>query len=700
MCNKCNQTNTKCGGCNNTYQYQNICNECPPQPCDCPVVDLSTDCVLYNQDDILCEETVVVPKNTILSNALNLIVSWACQRFADVQNYFRLINIGIGSEIYAGDNLLGEKKLRKLNSGSPIVTITQNTNDITFDIDEDVLNESINIDNVGTGAEPYKGFNTLTNTHEFRTVLIDSQSGMGESFVRDVQQNTNDITVRVKKIKSNTLSIASDDEEISLNMPTSATIPALYVNSLYEPTYEDWFNAGGNVNPAFLYRGEGTLARPFTNSRNYTSTVAFTDVPDTAIQNALDGHPTLSYVGAGLDGTRLSPNRVGEQIIVQDNTTSYTFNGDFNYSNINIKFEGDVGCTTTGWIIDMDNPLYFDTNTSNFTINVDEGKVLQLIDSLGFRNSGNTSSTPPSFDTGRAGLFLGEGTVHSSYNGVDILTRYILNSDGNNNDSQLHFLVKCKLRADYQSVYLSKNKARYDFYNAIQSGVYLGSVNTSLQAFRMTGGKIRFFDKGSISISSETSGRNYGLTFEPENDGIGYCDITLNATKITGNCNYLFAKLNNQSVTLNVYNSPSGSDFSTTLPGNLSPVNGLFQNLGVSLWSVTFKNNIFSYTGIDFTKVDLTGGNGISSINITGDAVIESLRAFSSKENARLAGLPVNSAFLLKRDVNAVDLVQGTEYKVTTFGDGALGALGTYFIATGSETGTAVGSLVERCILI
>ena len=564
-------------------------------------------------------------------------------------------------------------------------------------ITESNLNESINISNVGTGVTTYKGFNTGNNTHEFKSVIIDSQTGMGESFVRDIQQNTDDITVRVKKIKSNTLSIIANDEEILLDTPSSATIPALYVNDLYKPTYEDWFNAGGNVNPAFLYRGEGTLARPFTNSRNYTSTVAFTDVPDSAIQNATDGHPTLSYVGTG---TRLSPNRAGEQIIVQDNTTSYIFNGDFNYSSINIKFEGNVGCTTTGWIIDMDNPLYFNADTSKFTINVDEGKFLELIDSLGFRNSGNTSSTPPFFDTGRIGVFMGEGTIYSSYNGGDVLSRYILNSDGNNNDGQVHFLVRCKLRADYQGVYLSKNKARYDFYNSIQSGVYLGSVNTSLQAFRMTGGQIRFFDKGSIAISSETSGRTYGLTFEPENDGIGYCNITLNATKITGNCNYLFARLNNQNVALNVYNSSSGSDFSTTLPGIPSQVNGLFQNLGVSLWPVTFKNNIFSYTGIDFSKVDLTNGNSISSINTIGDDIIESLKTFSSKENARLAGIPVNSAFLLQRPVDADDLIAGTEYKIITKGVPSLGTEGTYITATGSETGTGVGLYTERCILI
>ena len=572
--------------------------------------------------------------------------------------------LGDGTNVLKGYNTsTGLHEFYSIKKDGNLLNLTESLGNIILSIDETELSAFIkengktySVANVGTGVGIYK----------FTTVAGDNTQ------------------FNFKSIKSNTLNIELTDADVFIDTPETASIPALYVNNNYVPTEEDFL--AGNT------KGEGTLAKPFTDTVTAYVAGVPTITANTAIQNALD-----AYVGSG---TRLSPERVGEKIIVQDNTTSYIFNGDFNYSSINIKFEGNVGCTTTGWIIDMDNPLYFNADTSKFTINVDEGKYLELIDSLGFRNSGNTSSTPPFFDTGRIGVFMGEGTIYSSYNGGDVLSRYILNSDGNNNDGQVHFLVRCKLRADYQGVYLSKNKARYDFYNSIQSGVYLGSVNTSLQAFRMTGGQIRFFDKGSIYISSETSGRTYGLTFEPENDGIGYCNITLNATKITGNCNYLFARLNNRNVTLNVYNSPSGSDFSTTLLGSPTIVNGLFQNLGVSLWQVTFKNNIFSFTGIDFTKVDLTGGNGTSSINITGDAVIESLRAFSSKENARLAGIPVNSAFLIQKYVDADDLIAGTEYKIITKGVPSLGTEGTYITATGSETGTGVGMYTERCVLV
>ena len=54
-------------------------------------------------------------------------------------------------------------------------------------------------------------------------------------------------------------------------------------------------------------------------------------------------------------------------------------------------------------------------------------------------------------------------------------------------------------------------------------------------------------------------------------------------------------------------------------------MNGLFENLGVDKWDVDFKNNVFSYTGIDFDKVDFTLGNNISSVNYIGNNVIETL---------------------------------------------------------------------------
>ena len=198
---------------------------------------------------------------------------------------------------------------------------------------------------------------------------------------------------------------------------------------------------------------------------------------------------------------------------------------------------------------------------------------------------------------------------------------------------------------------------KINFHNNIQSGIYLGSVNTNLQAFRMTGGQVRFYENGSISVSSEISSRAYGITFEPENNGIGYCRFELNSAKVGYSCRYLFAKLNNENVEFLAFNSVGVG--STTFPlGSNAVINGLFENTGVTPWGVEFRNCVYQFTGIDHNKVDLTLGNNISSINTIGNNVIETLVVYNNRANAIAAGVPLYSTFLNR---SAPSIPEGSE---------------------------------------
>lgn len=689
--------NNNCGGCNTCQP--NICNQCPPTECEC-AVRISTDCVTYTGDDLSCSS---IPKDTILTDVIIQLDAYICQAIEDLNASINLVNIGNGSQIYKGVDNIGRRELRKINAVGDLITVTQNTNDISISLDEEALNNFIKLDNVGSGAESYKGFNAITDTHEFRSITIENL-GTGKSFLRDIQQNTNELNIRGKTIVSDNLTVTETNEEIRIETPMTSSIPALYVNDLYFPTYNEWLTENSLQNSGtplagFIYRGKGTLSQPFTNNTVYPLLGGSpTITSNTAIQNSLDGDSLYltpySYVGTG---TRLSPQRSGQQIIVQNNNTFYTFAGNFSYDNINIKLQTTVAATTSGYLIDMDNPLYFEPLNGRFSVTLEgEETLLECTDSLGIRNSGNTETAPPLYSSGRVGGMYGEGTLFFSYSGVDILNRYIFNGDGNNNDDNLHFQIKCRVRADQQGIYLTKNKMRIDFYNRLQSGVLLGTGNINLQAFRMTGGQVRFYEKGSIYFGNETSGRTYGVTFEPEDDGIGYTLFQLNSAQISGNSLNCFAKLNNEDVQFTAFNSPSGDGFSTTVPGTNLIVDGLFENLGAARWGINFKNNVFSFTGIDETKVDLTQGNNTSSINFIGNNVLENLVVHSSKANAKLAGLDANSAFIKRNVFNAVDLLAGIEYKVVTSGVPSLGTVGDFFTATGAETGTGTASLEIR----
>ena len=93
------------------------------------------------------------------------------------------------------------------------------------------INENINIINVGEGLEVYKGYNTTSNEHEFRTVVTENL-GTGKSFLKDIQQNTDELKVRVKTLVSDNLTITEDEENntIKINSPVSTSNLSFYVD--------------------------------------------------------------------------------------------------------------------------------------------------------------------------------------------------------------------------------------------------------------------------------------------------------------------------------------------------------------------------------------------------------------------------------------------------------------------------------------
>lgn len=467
------------------------------------------------------------------------------------------------------------------------------------------LPQIVQIENIGGANGYFKQFNTVTNKFEFYTFDSDS------------------------------IQISLVNNVFRLELPSSGVegaIPSLRANQDYSPTYQDFLNYYVNVYLAnggtplangdpFEYKGEGTQVKPYTDTRTFIfeePNTAPTVSPNTSVVNLME-----AYVGTG---TRFAPQNSGKFLIVEDTVSFYYYVGDFNYNNLYIDFRGSITCVNSGWLVDMDNPTYFDGTNSYIRMYIAKDKLFLYDQSLGFRNSGNSVTSPTPFTTGKTLVFGGEGLMLATYNGPDILTRYVFNTNGNWNDSQGHFDIRCFVRADYQGIYKCDNNGRMTFYNQLQSGVYLGSVNLNLKAFHMTGGLVRFFEKGAIAISSETSGRNYGVTFEPAGAGLGgNCTFGLNQAIVTGNCHYCFVKLNDHHVNFYAFNSPSGYGFSTSPPGSTVPMYGLFKNLGATKWNVDMKNCTFSYTGVDFDDVDFTQGNNVSSVNYFGNLIVESL---------------------------------------------------------------------------
>ena len=306
MCQNCNQNN--CGGCT---QEINICTQCvPEQPCDC-AARLSSDCITYDQDNIECNSVVVVAKNTILSDALANIVSWSCTKFSGIEKFFRIINTGTGAEIYSGANLLGEKKLRKLKSTSPVITVIQNTDDISLGVDSTSLDSFIeanqktySISNLGTGAQVYKDSTIVSNNTQFN----------------------------IRKIKSSnsSVNIVEGVDEIDITV----------VAGIVPDGSETKITAGTNTSVT----GTGTIATPYVINSTDTNTT-------------YSAGTAMSLVGTTFNNT--APDQT--VVLTQGGATTITGtypNFTISSTDTNTTYSAGIGLSLTGTTFSLGNPQF------------------------------------------------------------------------------------------------------------------------------------------------------------------------------------------------------------------------------------------------------------------------------------------------------------------------------------------------------
>ena len=184
-------TNTDCG-CNNRSESYNGCNcsttevttvckpnPCPPSECACPVY-ISTDCVNQVRAIFECSN---IESGLTLTETLEKLDQYICDKFGEVARYLRIVNIGGGVELYKGQNGIGEKVFRTLDATSDIITITQAADTVEVGIDEPELinfivenTPSINYDaqSLGTGADVFK--EEASNVFKFRSIKSSDSS--------------------------------------------------------------------------------------------------------------------------------------------------------------------------------------------------------------------------------------------------------------------------------------------------------------------------------------------------------------------------------------------------------------------------------------------------------------------------------------------------------------------------------------------
>lgn len=477
-----------------------------------------------------------------------------------------------------------------------------------------LYNKEYSIVNIGSGVSIFKDKTISFNNTQFNLKKIKTDNLL-------ITDGTLDILINQKPIISNDLTIRETATNIILESPQSASIQALYVNSDYKPTYKDWQDTTN------LGKGIGTLAKPFTNTRVYTSPTAFTDLPNTAIQNALD-----AYVGTG---TPLNPSKIGQTIDVQANSTGgYTTSANLNYNNIRIRNRSYINSTTTGYILNMDGPN-FDSLSSVVVITTDENAAWD-IQGLGFLNSGNAIQTA-TYATGKYIIFQGKGIIRETTAYANN-TKYILNSNplgtvsGNNDGNSTMTIFETNIYSQYNGIYKVGGKSIIEFNKGanIQSGDQITTSNVNSRAFVQIGGSVRLFN--STLSTGGTSTKIDSIVFDTSNANSSNISFLSRNSSFQGNCQNCFTKIGTGVCNLDIANATT-TFFSST---------NLFKSS--TLWTVIFKNNNMENTIIDRTQVDLTFGNLISTVNFIGNNIIEAL--VTRNNRAAAIDLPLYSAYL------------------------------------------------------
>lgn len=702
-------------------QENNPCSQttpCQQVNCACPVT-ISSDCVNNITEDLTCSNIL---KGQTLTEVLVQLDAFICEKFGSVANFLTLINVGTGAKVYKGDTLLGKKQLRSLVD-SALINIVEGVDEITISVDETALNAFIeanqktySVTNVGTGAEVFKDTTVLGDNTQFNLrKLLDSPQGDGVKIV-SINQLTNEVEIQHKTLNSSTLALTEEiDGSLSIEIPQTSSIPAFIVNQDATTTYDEWLKAGGQANPLFVYKGEGTSAKPFRDSITFTSPSTPVVTPNTSIQNALD-----KYVGTG---TPLLPQFYGGRVEIQKSNTIYTFTGNVNYHGVvfalmpgaNVKSAPIASTGENSWFVNLDHSNFTTTDVISPRIELNQDSVLEIRNN-GFKNKG-TQLVTNNFVTSKILYIKNNGgniTQSRRLEDLDVAGDYILfdlnasSTSGYKNDG--HALLDCKggIIHSYINPILSTSTHICDFVGTTFLFGRLGEdIDPSIAPFtHLVGGYTRLEKCSFYVFGNQTTDSLFSLS--GDNPTVLVIEPLINGT--TSNLASINAHISTPSLDPEfiMYNGVNKDGY--TALNLLFKVN-LTGGRTAPWYNVYFNNNYISRGSIDTETVDMTRNNNVGTINFIGRTsdtnknVIEFLPRFISKSSAISGTMERGTRFIKYTTVTSGSFVVGEEYKIKTLGTtdfvaeqgASSNVVGTWFVATvaGTGTGTADKETVE-----
>lgn len=530
---------------------------------------------------------------------------------------------------------------------------------------------------LGTGTNVLKGFNTSTGKQEFYAIkstgldvsivsgdiVIESKAGSNLGATGQVIYKGLNSTSKVHefyKIDSSDFTIVLEDDIVKINNPVVVDTPRFYVNSGYD--------VGGTAPET------GSPSRPFKT-----------------IQSAID-----AFIG---DGTSQSPQFEGSEIIIQKGI-GYTFTGDFVLNGATIILEEGTEVTSnpaTGtWLCDYDTLSTTQTAVLNLILN--QGSSL-ILNKNGFRNKG-TSINNGAFSDVKVIRISGTGTIlqdvvdTSNFNYTILESNYVTTNTFKNDSSVVFDIKDVTLSALTQQIYKVGGNSLLTFENVFMaSGNAVQNVNVNLKCFDAIGGEVR----KSFCLIGAPNQTARNVLYSLSKSSTIPCNLIITDSIFSVNVTTLLQNETSLQSTVNMKSCKT----------TLSSVTNIAKSPNIKWINLFAYNSIFDSGSIDYDEVDLTANNTVSSSNIFGGKLTESLQVFGSRALAVAGGLSKGNVFVNRKTVSAGSFVVGVEYQILTVGTtdftligASANTVGINFIASGVGTGNGTAYSHTLDILI
>jgi hypothetical protein len=533
---------------------------------------------------------------------------------------------------------------------------------------------------LGDGTAILKGYNESTGNWEFyaikstgndvsvvsNNVVIDPKEGtnLGSSGVA-IYKGLNATTKlhEFYKIDSDDFSVTLVGNVVKINNISTTDARTFYVNSGYD--------IGGSAPET------GTLGKPY-------KTIA---------------SAKTAYIGTG---DAQDPQFKNSDIIIQKGV-GYSYTGNLNLNmgtGTLIIDDASVTCDPDSgdWLCDFD--TLSDTEFAGINISL-TGNSLITLKKNGFRNRGTSINNSLFTDYKSININLEpSATIYCDVNDAVSTTYTIIESnyvttDTFKNDSAVTITVSGgTLFSLTQKIDKIGGNSNVRYENCtLKSGTPNTTINTNLIAFDRIGGKINSSNCTYEGASSNTRAKLFSFT---KNSAIP-CEMYSINDLVIGNTTTLFQ---NESANQSILRATNMSTLFFTCTNIVKSPNVTWIACGL------FYCN-FGDGEVDFTQVDLTASNSISSYNIFDNNIVETLRVFGSRVLAVAGGLKKGSKFINRKTITAGNFVVGVEYQILTVGTtdftligASANTVGLNFTATGvgSGNGTAYQHTIDILI--